>query len=81
MAYKEEADYAITYFSDILTNRENLKKYSKKIIDGLKNGKKQYKDLLDTMMFFDDGEDKLLELFRDDYKNFKEKVEEGELPF
>lgn len=81
MTYKEEADYVITYFSDILTDRENLRKYSKKIIDGLKNGKKQYKDVLDTIMFFDDGEDELLELFRDDYKNFKVKIEEDELPF
>lgn len=81
MRYKEEADYVIDYFNDILTDRENLRKYSDKIISGLKNGKKQYKEMLDVIMFFDDNEDELLGLFREEYNNFKEKTEEDELPF
>lgn len=81
MRFKEEADYVIDYFNDILTDRENLRKYSDKIISGLKNGKKQYKEMLDVIMFLDDNEDELLGLFREEYNNFKEKTEEDELPF
>lgn len=81
MRCKEEADYVIVYFNNILTDRENLRTYSERVINGLKNGKEQYKEMLDTIMFFDDKEDELLGLFRDEYNNFKVKIEEDELPF
>ena len=81
LKYEREAEYVLNYFSEILRNSENLKKYSKDIKDGLNKGKIQYQELLEALMFFEDEEDEIFTLFKDEYKNFKPKKIENELPF
>lgn len=78
---ESEAEYVLNYFSNILRENENLKKYSKDIKDGLNKGNTKYKELLDILMIFENDEDEIFKLFKDEYKKFKPRIVEDELPF
>lgn len=80
MKNDSEADYVLEYFYSVLTDRDNLKKYKNMIIEGLKNGNIKYKKLMDNIFLFDDGQDEILNQFREYYVNFKEN-EADDLPF
>lgn len=79
---KEEAEYVLRYYRDIVEDKKNIIKYHECIIRGLKEGKKQYKELLDMVVFWDTGKDKTFQKVKDAYDSFEEKKEsEDELPF
>lgn len=80
MNRKDEAKYVLRYFGDIVEEEKNIIKHYKCIINGLKDGKKQYKDLLDRAAIFDIEENKIIEKIKAAYNTFEEK-EEVELPF
>ena len=82
MSKKDEAKYVLKYFKDIVEEKKNLIKYHESIIKGLKDGKSQYKELLDVAMFLDDGKDKDFQKIKKAYDSFKPKEQdEEELPF
>ena len=79
---KEEAEYVLRYYRDIVEDKKNIIKYHECVIRGLKEGKKQYKELLDMVVFLDTGKDKTFQKVKDAYDSFEEKKEnEDELPF
>lgn len=74
LSRKEEAEYVLKYFSDVLLKKNNLKKYSKKIIKQLELGNKDYKRLMDDYMIWKNSgkDDEMLEEFKESYENFKD---------
>ncbi len=76
LSYDEEGKYVLNYHLSVVSNEKVLKKYSKKIIEGLKNNKKNYKDLIDDYMIFSDENDEIYKLFKESYFSFKEQYDE-----
>ena len=82
MSKKDEAKYVLKYFKDIVEEKKNLIKHHESIIKGLKDGKSQYKELLDVAMLLNDGKDKDFQKIKKEYDSFKPKEQnKEELPF
>lgn len=78
---KEEADYVLKYFYDIITNEELLKKYSYKIINKLQEGNDGYKKLLDNLILLKDENNELIKKFEEANNEFEKNNKQEILPF